>query len=43
MDFVYWSIRSSSKKEVEGVNGVDGDIVILASCKYHFIRKFGAT
>ena len=38
MDIIYWSARSSSRRGVDGVKGVDGGIVILASYKFHFIR-----
>ena len=31
MELVYWSARSSSRIERDGVKGVDGGIVILAS------------
>ena len=33
MDFIYWSVRSSSRRE-----GVDGGIVILARCEYRLLE-----
>ena len=39
MDLIYWSVRSSTRKG-DGVNGVYGFIVILASYEYHFIRVY---
>ena len=34
-DLIYWSVRSSSRRGGDGIKGV---IIILASCKYHFIK-----
>ena len=39
MDLIYWSVRSSTRKG-DGVNGVYGFFVILASYEYHFIRVY---
>ena len=41
-DFIYWSIRSPSRMGEDGVEGVDGSlggVIILACCKFHFIRE----
>ena len=40
MELVYWSDRSSSMSGGDGVKGMDGGIVIVASCKHHFIRVY---
>ena len=32
-------VRSSSRREGDGVKEVDGSIVILARYKFHFIRE----
>ena len=34
--YIYWSVRSSSRREGLGLRG--WNIVILASCEYQFIR-----
>ena len=38
IEFIYWSVRSSSRKEGDRVKGVEGGIIILAHYKFHFIR-----
>ena len=38
MELIHWSVRLTSRRGEDGVKGMDGCIVILASCKYHFIR-----
>ena len=35
----YWSVRSSISRGGDGVKGLDGGIVILASCEFHFISE----
>ena len=37
-DITYWSVRLSSRRGENGVNGRDGEIVILANYKFYFIR-----
>ena len=37
MNLIYWSVCSSGK---EMGKGLDEGIVILASCKHHFIRVY---
>ena len=39
MELIYWSVRSSNRRGGDGVNRVDGGIVILAYYKFHFIRE----
>ena len=42
MELNYWSFRSSSRRGEDGVRWVDGGrgcIVILARCKFNFIRE----
>ena len=36
MTLIYWSVRSSSWRKVDVVMGLDGGIVILASCENYF-------
>ena len=36
--FFYWSVCSSSRILGDGIMGVRGGIIILASWEYHFIR-----
>ena len=38
MNLIYWLVSSSSRRVKDGVQRVDGGIVILASCEYPFIR-----
>ena len=38
MDLIYWSVCSSSRRGGDWLKGVDWGIVILASCKHHFIK-----
>ena len=38
MDLIYWSVRLPSRRVGDEVNGVDGRIVILVSCEFHFIK-----
>ena len=40
MNLSHWTVRSSSRRGGDKVKRVDGGIVILASCKHHFIRVF---
>ena len=37
---VYCLARLSSRRERDGVQGVDGGIFNLAICEYHFIRVY---
>ena len=42
MDLAYWSLRSFSRREVDGgKRELMVDILILASCEHHFIRLHG--
>ena len=36
MKLVYKSVYSSSRRRVDGVKGVEGEIDILASCVFHY-------
>ena len=40
MDLIYWSVRSSSRREGNGVKSLYEGIVILASYEFHFIRVY---
>ena len=37
MDLIYWSIRSSIRRGKDEVKRLEGDIVILTSCEFHFM------
>ena len=39
MELHYLSVRPSNRMEGDRVKGVDGGIVILARCEFHFIRE----
>ena len=41
MELIYWSVRSSSRRGGDFVKRVNGGIVILASCVFHFNREHG--
>ena len=40
MDIIYLSVCSFIRRGVDVVKGVDEGIVILAICKFHFIRVY---
>ena len=40
MKLIYWSVRSSGRRGGDEIKRVDGVIVILARCDFHFIREY---
>ena len=40
MKLIYWLVRSSGRMGGDEIKRVDGVIVILARCDFHFIREY---